>query len=163
MQTERRTNPYPWTWEPVAAITLLGGLVVVLAAQFGRTVANWTAGAGWVWPRTPLTGLAGLLAGDAAAGLDLPGPAAATPALYAWIAAVEAVTLAALIAAGLWAARRWGPGRLKGMASAAEAEHTLGVSRLRRVRAIIRPDLYPASRHTSWQPTNPLDGPGSRT
>ncbi len=37
---------------------------------------------------------------------------------------------------------RWGPHRIHGMASKAEAQHLLGRRRLHRVRAIIRPDLY---------------------
>ena len=37
---------------------------------------------------------------------------------------------------------RWGPARMKGMASRGEAERLLGVTRLRKVRAVVRPDLY---------------------
>lgn len=151
MQTERRTNPYPWTWEPAAALTLAAALIVAVGVQLGRAAANWTSGAGWTWPRSLLTGLWGVLAGDAAAGLDLAGPAAGRGVLYAWIGGVEAVLLTLLAAVGAWAASRWGPGRLKGMASAAEAEVTLGVRRLRRVRRILRPDLYGATGH----PTTP--------
>jgi hypothetical protein len=35
-----------------------------------------------------------------------------------------------------------GTARLRGMASHGEAERLLGVSRLRKVRAVVRPDLY---------------------
>jgi len=45
----------------------------------------------------------------------------------------------------LWAARRWGPGRMKGMASPGEAEQVLGLTRLRRNAPLIRPDLYPST------------------
>jgi hypothetical protein len=44
---------------------------------------------------------------------------------------------------------RWGPSRIKGMASAAAAERLLGVSRLRKVRAVVRPDLYGKRRHSA--------------
>ena len=42
----------------------------------------------------------------------------------------------------MWAYQRWGPGRMRGMATAAEAEKLLGVTRLRKVAGILRPDLY---------------------
>jgi hypothetical protein len=41
---------------------------------------------------------------------------------------------------------RWGPGRLRGMASRGEAERLLGVTRLRKVRSVVRPDLYERNR-----------------
>ena len=50
--------------------------------------------------------------------------------------------LTATIWVGVWAYRRWGPGRRRGMATAAEAEKILGVTRLRKVADIVRPDLY---------------------
>jgi hypothetical protein len=150
MQTERRTNPYPWTWEPAAAIAVGVAFAAVVGVQVGRAMANWAGGAGWHWPRNPMTGLAGVLGGNAAAGLDLAGPVAEPSVLYAWIGGTELALLAVLSAVGLWAARRWGPGRLKGMATAADAEQALGVTRLRRVRRVVRPDLYgPASRATT--------------
>jgi hypothetical protein len=37
---------------------------------------------------------------------------------------------------------RWGPGRLRGMASRGEAERLLGVTRQRKVRSVVRPNLY---------------------
>ncbi|MCA0253592.1 MAG: conjugal transfer protein [Actinobacteria bacterium] len=162
MQTERRTNPYPWTWEPAAAIAVGVALAAVIGVQVGRAAANWTAGAGWLWPRNPMVGLTGILGGDAAAGLDIAGPGADPGVLYAWIGGTELIFLTVLAAAGLWAARRWGPGRLKGMATAAEAEQTLGVSRLRRVRKVVRPDLYGSTGHataTTWRPPEPTEPP----
>ena len=49
---------------------------------------------------------------------------------------------AATIWVGVLAYQRWGPGRMRGMATAAEAEKILGVTRLRKVAGIVRPDLY---------------------
>ena len=57
--------------------------------------------------------------------------------------------LAVAITAAIWVVRRWGPNRMKGMATADEAEAILGLSRLRRVAPIIRPDLYGAQTTTS--------------
>ena len=42
---------------------------------------------------------------------------------------------------------RWGPGRMRGMASRGEAERLLGVTRLRKVRSVVRPDLHRKRRH----------------
>jgi hypothetical protein len=36
----------------------------------------------------------------------------------------------------------WGPARMKGMASSVEAVRLLGITRLRKNRAVVRPDLY---------------------
>jgi hypothetical protein len=60
-----------------------------------------------------------------------------------WIITVELVLLAVAVITAVFALRRWGPGRLRGMATPAQARDTLGPIRLRRVRSIIRPDLYP--------------------
>jgi len=54
----------------------------------------------------------------------------------------EVALLSATIWVGVWAYQRWGPGRMRGMATAAEAEKILGVTRLRKVAGIVRPDLY---------------------
>ncbi|HRI97584.1 MAG TPA: hypothetical protein PLZ93_18335, partial [Nocardioides sp.] len=62
-------------------------------------------------------------------------------------ALTEAALLTATIWVGVWAHQRWGPGRMRGMATAAEAEKLLGVTRLRKVAGILRPDLY--GKHTT--------------
>ena len=74
-----------------------------------------------------------------------------------WIVATELLILVAGTILAVAALRRWGPGRLKGMASAAEAEASLGRTRLRRVRQIIRPDLYPARTNRRQPATDPKE------
>lgn len=153
MQTDRRNNPYPFTWEIPAGIVAATGLLLVLGVHLGRGIANWFADAGWRWPPTTalLTSLPAVLSGDANAGLDSALSSAASPAqVLGWVTAAEAVLLVASTVLVVVALRRWGPGRLRGMATPAEAEASLGLSRLRRVRHIIRPDLRPAHRrHTA--------------
>jgi hypothetical protein len=83
------------------------------------------------------------LRGHAAAGLDgLNGPLPSPSAVWTWAVATEVM----LLAVGVWLSKlildRWGPGRLRGMASRGEAERLLGVTRLRKVRSVVRPDLY---------------------
>ena len=149
LQADRRRNPYPYTWEiPIGIFTgwfLLAGLGIHL----GRALANWVAGAGWTWPtgRALYTSIPAILAGNPTAGLAISDGAASPAALHAWLIATQLVILAAYTVVLIWAGRRWGPGRMKGMASPTEAEHVLGLTRLRRNATLIRPDLHPPT-HT---------------
>jgi len=145
LQQARRTNPYPWTWEIPAAIAAGALLVMALALHAARALANVFAGGTFSFPARAglFSSLGDLLSGDATA--ELPDPAgahASSGQLWFWIVVTE---LAVLIFLGLvlrWGMRQWGPGRIQGMASPSEADQLLGISRLRRNAAIIRPDLY---------------------
>lgn len=158
LQRARRHDPYPWTWE----IPLLVGVLLVLGlavgVQLGRSLANLLAGAGWTWPVDQATfwrTIPAVAGGDAAAGLPTQAGASTQPGSPADLAnelappglvwtGIGIVELLLLIGAG-WVAvgalRRWGPGRLKGMATRIEAEQMLGLTRLRKVSSIVRPDL----------------------
>ncbi len=144
MQQDRLRNPHPWTYEIPLAIVLLLVLVAVLGVHTGRAVANLVAGGGWGWPPATelFSSLPGLWAGDAAAGLADPGTVASPRSLRTWVLLTQALNLIGWLALALVAYRRWGPGRLRGMASRAEAATLLGMLRLRKHRAVIRPDLY---------------------
>lgn len=167
MQRARRHDPYPWTWELPLGISVAVVMVLVLAAHCGRAIANVADGQPWRFPpRTELfTSLPALLRGDAAAGLQpptgLPAQGGATGeavaragTLWACVAVTEVMALTLLGLLGWQAMARWGPGRLKGMASTADVEQMLGRSRLRANRAIIRPDLY-GRRRTPAAPAPP--------
>jgi len=145
LQQRRRTNPYPWTWELPAAIGVAVVLALILGIHLGRSLANGLAGTGWTFTdrRDLFTSLPALLGGDATAGLGEPGRmSAGEHALWVSIGAVELAIIASLAWAGVVAMRRWGPARMRGMASVAETEELLGISRLRRNAPIIRPDLH---------------------
>lgn len=145
MQHARRTNPYPWTWEIPATIISLVLLILGIAVHLARAIANLFAGAGWhLTPRPALfSSLPRLIGGDAGAGLaDMPTGYASSGALWFWIATTELVVLVLVVLVLRWGLAQWGPGRIQGMASPAEAEQLLGLSRLRRNAPIIRPDLY---------------------
>ena len=160
MQRERRRDPYPWTWEVPLAVTLAALFVIVIGVQFGRSVANLVAGAGWTWPdadagafpspigTTFWTSLPGVLGGHADAGLPTgtPDDLAGRGLVWGSLALTELALLVAAIWLGVWASQRWGPGRMRGMATATEAEKLLGLTRLRKVAGIVRPDLY--AKHT---------------
>ena len=161
LQQQRRRDPYAHTWELPAGTAIMTLLLAVLGAQTGRSLANWFAGADWHWPqpRTLLSSIPAILAGNPTAGLTpKPSPAASPAAVIGWIITVELLLLMIVVTATLLALRRWGPGRMRGMATPTDAETVLGVSRLRRVRHIIRPDLYPPRRH--FRRSNP-SGPSA--
>jgi hypothetical protein len=144
-QQARRRDPYPWTWELPAGITVAFLVMAALAAHLGRAVANWLAGVGWAFPaRADLfASLPALVAGHTDAGLPQhSGPLASSTAVLTWVAVTELLLLVALLAGLKRSLDRWGPGRMRGMASRQEAEQLLGRSRLRRHATIIRPDLY---------------------
>ncbi|SDP61414.1 hypothetical protein SAMN04489867_3144 [Pedococcus dokdonensis] len=145
MQRARRTNPYPFTWEiPVAAVVATV-LLLVLGVHAGRAVANLVAGGGLTLPsrETLFTSVPGVLGGGAGAGLT--GTAAhlaGATAVRVWVGVAEAMVLTLTVWVGKVGLGRWGPGRIQGMASREEAARLLGRSRLRKVGAVVRPDLY---------------------
>ncbi|GAA3524748.1 hypothetical protein GCM10022234_21930 [Aeromicrobium panaciterrae] len=145
LQQARRTNPYPWTWEIPAAITAGALLVMALALHVARAIANVFAGGTFSFPaRAALfSSLGDLLNGDATAGLpEYQAGHASSRELWFWIVVTELAVFTILGLILRWGMRQWGPGRIQGMASPSEADQLLGISRLRRNAAIIRPDLY---------------------
>ena len=145
MQRSRRGDPYPFTWEIPAAIIASVLLVLALGVHIGRAGANLLAGAGWGWPAQAelFRSLPGTLAGDGGAGL--PGTyhgGAGQTAVWTSIGVTEMLVLILLGWAFKIGLDRWGPQRVQGMATRAEAEQMLGRTRLRKASAVVRPDLY---------------------
>lgn len=147
MKASRRTTPYPYTWEIPLAAALAIGMLVVGATHIARSTALALTGAGWVWTSQGqlFTAVPGILTGDSRAGLD-PGTAASDGLLYTCLIVVELVVLALVAWVAVVGMRRWGPARVRGMATRAEAETLLGVRRLRSVAHIVRPDLHRGGR-----------------
>jgi hypothetical protein len=148
-QQSRRHDPYPWTWEIPLSIVLVILMVLACGVHLGRGIANVMAGAGWTFPgRVELfRSLPAVLGGDARAGLDgLNGPMSSPSAVWTWVVVTEVMLLAVSVFVLKLVLDRWGPGRLRGMASRGEAERLLGVTRLRKVRSVVRPDLYGKNR-----------------
>lgn len=154
MQRDRRRDPYPWTWEIPALVIGTSLLVIVTGIQVGRSMANLLAGAGWTWPdtttgtvRSPIgtafwTSLPAITRGHADAGMSGPGDGHAGPALLGVsVILTEAALLTGAILAGTYLYKT-GPGRMRGMATPAEAEKLLGITRLRKAAIIVRPDLH---------------------
>lgn len=87
-----------------------------------------------------------VLAGDSTAGLTRPPDGSAgSGLLWVCVVAVELLVVVALVWVAAAGFRRWGPGRVRGMATRVETEQLLGVTRMRSVAAIVRPDLYGAN------------------
>lgn len=146
LQQQRRQTPYPLTWEIPALAAVTVAYLLTVGVHVGRGVANLTACGAWQWPDASawFTSLPAVLSGNATAGIADPACAGASGGvLMGSIIALELVVVVLVLVLGKWVLDRWGPGRLKGMATPAEATQLLGVERLRRVRRIIRPDLYP--------------------
>jgi hypothetical protein len=148
-QQSRRGDPYPWTWEIPLGVVLVILIVLVCGVHLGRGIANVWAGAGWVFPtRVELfRSLPAVLGGDAAAGLDgINGSMSSAPVVWMWVVITEVMLLGLSVLVLKLVLDRLGPGRLRGMASRGEAERLLGVTRLRKVRTVVRPDLYRRNR-----------------
>lgn len=144
MQRERRHDPYPLTWEIPVVVVVVVVLVLVLGVHIGRAFAVALSGEGWGWPARSdvFVALPGVLGGDAQAGLPGgQGIHTSSVLLRACIAIVEVFVVALSVVLVRTCLLRWGPWRVQGMATRAEAEQLLGVSRLRASRAVIRPDL----------------------
>ncbi len=157
-------------------VALAGGFAIVTGLQLGRSLANLVAGAGWTWPdpdagqfTSPIgtafwTSLPGVVTGDSSAGLaqdEASNGRLAGPTLtWGCVIVTELLVVAALGWLAIFVLQRWGPGRMRGMATSAEAERMLGVTRLRKVAGIVRPDLH--GKHASPAPTTSLDGSAGR-
>lgn len=155
MTRDRMRDSYPLTWEIPAAATCLLAVILVAGVHLGRAIANVTVTGRWMWPSpaTVVGSLPGVLSGDARAGLAASGTTAVADAVWlqGCIAVTEAVLVAVIIVAAVWMLRRWSPNVTPGMASRSEVQQMLGVERLHKVRAVVRPDLYP-ERGKRWRP-----------
>jgi hypothetical protein len=132
-----------------------GGLVwLVLAGivlPIGQGVASTITLSGWVWPRSHshagapsiVASIGGLLRGHP--GVDLTATQAQALPAAAVVYLVIVVLELALAAGVVWLlvlARRHLVPAMHGMAGRDDAEQVLGVSRLRRSAAVIRPDRH---------------------
>lgn len=145
MSTTRSRDPYPLTWEIPLLILLLVVTSAALGVHVARGGANLVTGHGWAWPTGTdqvVLSLPAVITGDATAGLATGATGASAVALWVSLVLVQLALCGGMVIGGTYAYTRWGPGRTRGMATRAQAEQLLGLSRLRRNRAIIRPDLY---------------------
>ena len=95
MQSRRRRNPYPHTWEIPLAVTVALALLLVIGLHVGRGVANLMAGNRWLFVDRAelLTSLPAILAGRADAGVAGLSSPASPGLLWSCIVIVEAMLL----------------------------------------------------------------------
>ena len=153
---QRRGDPQPIArWETATALVGMALIGVALAALLGLGAASAVWGGGWVWPHG--TGrmvhvIAGILRGQPGRGLprDRAVRVAPVTAVYACIGLAELMLIATAVIGGLLVATHRRPGDVRGgMATRREARQALGRGQLRRVRTLIRPDLYETDTHRS--------------
>ena len=149
MQAQRR-DPQPMSRGGELALVMAAAalLLLALAALLGLGLASAVWGSGWVWPRGSDTigaVLGGIMGGHPGDGLPSPLQAhvPGRAVVYSAVAGTELLMLTVTGTAGVlfWRYHRPGDAR-RGMATRAEAEQVLGLSRLRSTKAIIRPDLH---------------------
>lgn len=152
-----RADVPPTTWEMPAAAAMTWLVAAAALLPGGRGAAALVFGGGWVWPAGSdalLDSIGGLFTGDVGAGLSA-GDAALLPgaaAVYAVIGGGVLLLISVTAWAGLLWRRNFGSGSRTGMADRAEVEAVLGLGRLRKVRGVICPDLYPRRRAGSTPP-----------
>ena len=146
LRRNRDPDPLARGWEVAFVVATVALSAVTCAALAGVGIAAAWWGSGWVWPASardigPV--VMGLLQGRPGDGYSAPSAEqlASPGPTYVLVASVEALLLvgAGLVGAGL--RRHLGLGQRRGMATRAQAEEALGVSRLRAARSVIRPDL----------------------
>lgn len=145
---DQHSDGYAWTWEPLVGVLLGIAVALLFSVQTGRGMALMVAGHGFQWPPSTalITSVGGILAGDIHAGLTTTG---AGSIAFAWVLTV--VVAAAVLTAGAFIIVRQSRGsRFKGMATSSQASQLLGHDRLRRNRAIVRPDLYTKKKVLPW-------------
>jgi hypothetical protein len=151
MSTERSrrdrfaTNPVPWTWEIPVAMILAGLFVVLITPLVVQGLVGWLAAGEFAWPTNQLPdAYAALCHGRFGAGLRRSLAVEMPPNSVMWLLTVlgEALVLGAAVVVGPRMRDLTGANSRHGLATAAQAAEALGLPRLRKGAAVIRPDLY---------------------
>lgn len=132
-----------WEVAFVVAAVVLGAVAGAALVGIGIAAAWW--GGGWVWPpsgREVGAAVVGLVQGRLGEGYPAADAARLADPLptYVLVGVSEVALLAAVVCAFVVGRDRMRAAS-SGMATRRQAEQALGVSRLRSVRAVVRPDL----------------------
>lgn len=145
---DRFTNKAPSAGEFAIALLLVGVFVVVLTPLVVQGVVGWATSGRFAWPNQHLLdAYGGLLRGHFGTGLN-PRTADHLPAdavMWVLVAVGEAVAIGATVVVALWMRDATGASSRHGLATATQAAEALGLPRLRKSAAVIRPDLYARS------------------
>lgn len=143
---DRFTTQVPLTWEVPA--TVIGAVVffVQITPLVVQGVVVWAVSGEFAWPSQRLgDAYGGLLHGHFGGGLDRATAGGLPSDAVMWVLTVlgEVVVLVAVVVVGLWARDLTGRSTSRrGLATATQAAEALGLPRLRKTAAVIRPDLY---------------------
>ena len=156
MERSRRdrfsTHAVPLTWEIPAAVIGAGLLFILITPLVVQGVVGWATSGDFAWPtRHLLDAYGGLLHGRFGAGLRRDVAAGLPPDTVMWVLTVigEVLVLGAAVVVGVWMRDLTGTNTHHGLATATQAAEALGLPRLRKTAAVIRPDLYAPARRRS--------------
>ena len=129
----------------LAAATLVAGLFLLLTTPLVvQGVVGWARSGDFVWPdRDLLDSYGGLVRGRFGGGLRPGAAEALLPDAVMWGLTFlgEVLVLGAAVVVGVWMRDLTGTSSRHGLATATQAAEALGLQRLRRSAAVIRPDL----------------------
>lgn len=152
MERSRRdrfaTNTVPLTWEIPVAVILAGLFVVVITPLVVQGLVVRFAAGEFAWPtRHLLDAYGGLIHGHFGAGLrrGLADELPANAVLWLLTLLGEVLVLGAALVGGLWMRDLTDTNSHHGLATATQAAEALGLPRLGKSAALIRPDLYARS------------------
>lgn len=154
MERSRRdrfsTPAPPVTWEIPAAVIGAGLFLIVIMPLVVQGIVGWATSGQFAWPTSHLLdAYGGLVHGHFGAGLRHDVAAGLPPDAVMWVLATagEVLVLGAAVVIGRWMRDLTGTDSHHGLATATQAAEALGLPRLRKSAAVIRPDLHaPAPR-----------------
>lgn len=148
MERSRRarfTNVAPTAGEFTVAVLLAGVFLLLLTPLVVQAIVGWAAGEAFAMPNEHLLeAYGGLLHGHFGVGLPA-GVADALPSdALMWVLTLlgEVLVLGAAVVVGMWMRDLTGTSSRHGLATPTQAAEALGLPRLRKSAAVIRPDLY---------------------
>jgi hypothetical protein len=149
MERSRRdrfaTKTVPLTWEIPAAVMLAGLFFSLVTPMVVQGLVGFATSGDFAWPTNQLfDAYGGLLHGHFGAGLRRGVAAGLPPDGVMWLLTIlgEVLVLGAAVVVGLWMREVTGTNPRHGLATATQAAEALGLPRLRKSAAVIRPDLY---------------------
>ena len=151
MERSRRarfTNVAPTAGEFTVAVLLAGVFLFLLTPLVVQAIVGWATAGAFALPNGHLLeAYDGLLHGHFGAGLP-DGVADALPSdAVMWVLTLvgEVLALGAAVVVGMWMRDLTGTSSRHGLATPSQAAEALGLPRLRKSAAVIRPDLYARS------------------
>jgi hypothetical protein len=158
MERSRRdrfaTHTVPLTWETPVALLFAGLFLILITPLVVQGLVGWATSRQFTWPsRHLLEAYGGLLHGQFGTGLRRGVEAGLPPDPVMWLLTIpgELMVLGSSIVVELWMRDLAGSSSRHGLATATQAAEALGLPRLRKSAAVIRPDLYAAPLRPIWR------------